>query len=367
MRIVGIGRSGEDVVERRGGDGARELLEVDPAVAVGVGLLDHPRELLDGERVAELGHGVRELGRGDEAVAVAVEDGEQLPELVLGVWGSVDEEVGGHERDELGELDEAVGVGVGAGDERVELVGAGLEAQGPEQGAELQLREAAVGVAVEGAEDLPQLLQLVVVQPRLLLLLRRRLADGGGHGAAAPPGGRRGLWRRGGRWLLRGGVDGVVSGSGGGGGRGGVAHVEIGRRGGRRGGRRIGWSGRRRRILEGRWRPGMSDQVVERHVVLVYERARPGYTADKAQLALLAVARHGTTRRNSGRGCRLERAGQSSGSCYASALFSYVQFYFDFIEEKIKKSHFASLLCVVLHLMPRVRWSNCMQPSLHII
>ena len=35
---------------------------------------------------------------------------------------------------------------------------------------------------------------------------------------------------------------GVVSGSGGG--RGGVAHVEIGRRGRRRGGGRIGWSGR---------------------------------------------------------------------------------------------------------------------------
>jgi len=29
-----------------------------------------------------------------------------------------------------------------------------------------------------------------------------------------------------------------------------------------------GAAGRRRRILEGRWRPGMSDQVVERHVVL---------------------------------------------------------------------------------------------------
>lgn len=258
-----MGRSREDVVERGGGDGARELLEVDAPVAVGVSLLDHPRELLDGERVAEPGHGVRELGRGDEPVAVAVEDGEEPAELVLGVGGAVGEEVGCHERDELGELDEAVGVGVGAGDERVELVGAGRESQGPEQGPQLQLRQAAVGVAVEGAEDLPELRQLVVVQPGLLLL-RRRLADGGGHGGAAPPDGLR---RRGGRWLVRGGVDGGVSG-------GGVAHVGIGRRGRRRGGgHELGGAAGEVGSWRG-WRPGMADQEWRGTYYSQYERAR---------------------------------------------------------------------------------------------
>jgi hypothetical protein len=184
LRPRSVGRSGEDVVKCGGGDGARELLEIDAAVAVDVCLLDHSRELLDGERVAEPGHGVRQLGRGDEPVAVAVEDGEELAELVLGVRGPVLEEVGGHERHKLGELDEVVGVGVGTGDERVELVGAGRQAQGPEQGAQLRLRQAAVGVAVEGPEDLLQLRQLVVVQPRLMLL--RCLGDCLGHGAAAP-------------------------------------------------------------------------------------------------------------------------------------------------------------------------------------
>jgi hypothetical protein len=254
LRPRSVGRSGEDVVKCGGGDGARELLEIDAAIAVGVCLLDHSRELLDGERVAELGHGVRQLGRGDEPVAVAVEDGEELAELVLGVRGPVLEEVGGHERHKLGELDEAVGVGVGTGDERVELVGAGRQAQGPEQGAQLQLRQAAVGVAVEGPEYLPQLRQLVVVQPRLLLL--RCLGDCLGHGAPAPSDACH-VRRRGSRRLVRGGIDNVVPGSGGGG-RGRVAHVQIRRRGGRR----IGWSGRRRRILEGNWRPGKSARPV---------------------------------------------------------------------------------------------------------
>uniref|UniRef100_A0A0A8XUJ0 Uncharacterized protein n=1 Tax=Arundo donax TaxID=35708 RepID=A0A0A8XUJ0_ARUDO len=229
--------SGEDVVECCGGDGARELLEVDASVTVGVGLLDHAGELLDGEGVAELGHGVCELGGGDESVAVAVEDAEEPAELVLGVGGAIGEEVGGDERDELGELDEAVGVGVGALDERVELVGAGLEPQRAEEGPQLQLRQAPVGVAVEGPEDLAELRQLVIVQPRLLLL---RVADGGGHCAAGTAGGLR---RRGGRWLI---VRGDVAGGGGG-----VAHVGIGRRGGRGGGEDLGGAaGRRRRMMD---------------------------------------------------------------------------------------------------------------------
>jgi len=212
--------------------------------------------------VAEPGHGVRELGGGDEPIPVAVEDGEELTELVLGVRGPVGEEVGGDERDEFGELYEAVGVGVGAGDERVELVGAGRQAQGPEQGAQLQLRQAAVGVAVEGPEDLPQLRQLVVVQPWLLLLLRR-LADGGGHGhgaAAAPSDAcHRRLQRRGGgrRLLVRGR-------SVGGGGRGRVAHVQIsGARGGRRGGRSTNWVERPEKtdLPSPPWKVGMPTHI----------------------------------------------------------------------------------------------------------
>lgn len=122
-------------------------------------------------------------------------DLEEPAELVLGVGGAVVEELGSDEGDELGELDEAVGAGVRAVDDGVELVGAGLEAEGAEEGAQLQLRQAAVLVAVEGPEDLPQLRQLVrvVLRPRLRLrLLLLLIGCGGGVRVVSGGGGRRG-------------------------------------------------------------------------------------------------------------------------------------------------------------------------------
>ncbi|CAL9133068.1 unnamed protein product [Musa acuminata var. zebrina] len=161
--------SGPGIVEGGGGDGLGELLEVDAAVAVGVGLLDHAGELAGGEGVAELGHGVGELRGGDVPVAVAVEHLEQPAELLLGVGGFGSDELRGDEGHELGELDEAVGVGVGPVDQGFQLVVAGLEADGAEEGAQLQLGEAAVLVAVEGAEDFAKLPQLLVVQLHRIL------------------------------------------------------------------------------------------------------------------------------------------------------------------------------------------------------
>ncbi|CAD5194403.1 unnamed protein product [Musa acuminata subsp. malaccensis] len=161
--------SGPGIVEGCGGDGLGELLEADAPVAVGVGLLDHAGKLGGGEGVAELGHGVDELCGGDVPVAVAVEHLEQPEELLLGVGGLGRHELRGDEDHELGELDEAVSVGVGPLDEGIQLVGARLEAQGAEEGAQLELGEAAVVVSVEGAEDLPELCQLLVVQPHRIL------------------------------------------------------------------------------------------------------------------------------------------------------------------------------------------------------
>ncbi|CAL9081224.1 unnamed protein product [Musa textilis] len=133
--------SGPGIVEGCGDDGLGELLEADAPVAVGVGLLDHAGELGGGEGVAELGHGVDELGGGDVPVAVAVEHLEQPEELLLGVGGLGRQELRGDEDHELGELDEAVGVGVGPLDEGIQLVGARLEAQGAEEGTQLELGE----------------------------------------------------------------------------------------------------------------------------------------------------------------------------------------------------------------------------------
>lgn len=149
----------------------RELLKADAAIAVGVSLPDHAGELVGGESVAEAGHGVGQLGGGDEAVAVSVEHPEELPQLLLRVRGLGREELGGHQGHELRELDEAVVVGVGLVDEGLQLVGARLQPQRPQKGAQLQLRQASVVVPIERTEYLPQLRYLLVVQVHCFLLL----------------------------------------------------------------------------------------------------------------------------------------------------------------------------------------------------
>lgn len=73
--------------------------------------------------------------------------------------GSVGEDYG----DELVELDGSVAVGIHSGEEGVDLVAGELEAEGSEEGGELEQREAAVGVHVEAGEDLLQLVQLIRV------------------------------------------------------------------------------------------------------------------------------------------------------------------------------------------------------------
>jgi len=86
---------------------------------------------------------------------------------------------------QLVELHGAVAVGVHGGDERVDLVpSGGAEAQGAEQRRQLQLGEAPVAVEVEAEEELPELAQLLVAEPRAPAGRRRR----GGVPALAGPG-----------------------------------------------------------------------------------------------------------------------------------------------------------------------------------
>ncbi|CAL9149835.1 unnamed protein product [Musa hybrid cultivar] len=146
-----------------GHDGG-ELFEADDTVAVGIGLLHHVGELDEGQRLAHARHGPRQLRRRYEPVAVPVEAAEDLQELLL-----VDHGLLGHDgrerRRELVELHGAVAVGVHACEHRVDLVAVGLEAEGAEEGSELQLGQAAVPVHVEAIEYVAQLLQLLALQP----------------------------------------------------------------------------------------------------------------------------------------------------------------------------------------------------------
>merc|ERR1719445_840429 len=60
-----------------------ELLVIDLAIPVDVCLADHLIDLLICELLPEIGHHVPELGRTDEAVAVAIEDLERFDQLLL--------------------------------------------------------------------------------------------------------------------------------------------------------------------------------------------------------------------------------------------------------------------------------------------
>lgn len=142
-----------------GHDGG-ELLEADDAVTVGVCLPHHLRQLAVRQGMAHLGHRPGQLSRRDVAVAVAVKQPEHLRQLLL-----VDKDLLGHVgqqgTDQLVKLDRAVAIGVHVGEHGVDLVAGRLEAKGAEEGGELELREAAIGVHVEAREDVPKLLQLL--------------------------------------------------------------------------------------------------------------------------------------------------------------------------------------------------------------
>lgn len=157
-------QSSPGVVEGGGGDGLRELLEVNPTITVSVSLLDHAGELLGGEGVAEASHGMSELCGGDESIAIAIKHTEKLAELVLGVGRLGREEIRGDEGYELGELHEAIGVGVRLLDQRLQLIRAGLQPKRSEKRSELQLRQTSIIVPIERSENLSQLSELLVIQ-----------------------------------------------------------------------------------------------------------------------------------------------------------------------------------------------------------
>merc|ERR1719478_1408185 len=136
-----------------------ELLVVDLAVTVNVGLADHLVDLLVGELLAEVGHDVAELSRRDEAVAVLVEDAEGLLELLLRV-GVL--HLAGHEGAELGEVNGAVAVGIDLVDHVLQLSLGRVLAERAHDGAELLGGDGAITVLVEEGEGLLELSDLLL-------------------------------------------------------------------------------------------------------------------------------------------------------------------------------------------------------------
>merc|ERR1740123_284322 len=86
-----------------------ELLVIDLAIPVYVCLADHLIDLLICELLPKIGHHMAELGRTDEAIAVAIEDLERFDQLLLCVCIL---HLPCHQRQELWKIDRAVPVGV---------------------------------------------------------------------------------------------------------------------------------------------------------------------------------------------------------------------------------------------------------------
>merc|ERR1719217_1112082 len=138
-----------------------ELLVVDLAVTVNVGLADHLVDLLVGQLLAEVGHDVAQLSRRDEAVAVLVEDAERLLQLLLRVRVL---HLARHEGAELREVNGAVAVGIDLVDHVLQLSLRRVLAERAHHGAQLLGGDGAVAVLVEQRERLLELGDLLLSQ-----------------------------------------------------------------------------------------------------------------------------------------------------------------------------------------------------------
>ncbi|KAL8142696.1 hypothetical protein V2J09_015728 [Rumex salicifolius] len=83
------------------GDRLTELFKIDTSISVGVSLFDHPGELIGGEGVAKLGHGMRQLSSGDAAISIPIKHVEKHLKLLLSVRGLGRDEIRRYQSDEL--------------------------------------------------------------------------------------------------------------------------------------------------------------------------------------------------------------------------------------------------------------------------
>ena len=145
---------------------AVELVKVDLAITVTVGLVDHVLELLIIDVLTELLSHAGEVAEGDLVGVVVIEELEHLLDVLTGVLLA---HLAGHHLKELGELDGAVAIVVDVGDHLLELLVLDLEAKGTHGGLELTHVNGARLVIVEQVESLTDLVELLLGESSLLL------------------------------------------------------------------------------------------------------------------------------------------------------------------------------------------------------
>merc|ERR1719182_387101 len=113
---------------------AVELVDVDLTIAITVSLVDHVLELLLVDVLTELLGDTAQVAEGDLAGVVVIEQLEHLLDVLAGVLLT---HLAGHHLEELAELDGAVAVVVNVGDHLLELLLLDLEPEGAHGGLEL--------------------------------------------------------------------------------------------------------------------------------------------------------------------------------------------------------------------------------------
>merc|ERR1711988_694711 len=144
-----------------------ELVDVDLAIAITVGLVDHVLELLVVDVLTELLCNTGEVAEGDLVGVVVVEKLEDLLDVLASVLLA---HLAGHHLQEFAELDGVVAVVVDVGDHLFELLVLDLEAKGTHGGLELTDVDLAGGIRVEEGERLADLVELLVGVLTWLLL-----------------------------------------------------------------------------------------------------------------------------------------------------------------------------------------------------
>merc|ERR1719247_2858317 len=140
---------------------AVELVKVDLAIAITVGLVDHVLELLIINVLTELLSHAGEVAEGNLVGVVVIEELEHLLDVLAGVLLA---HLASHHLEELAELNLARAVGIDVGDHLLDL-----EAEGAHGGLELTDVNGAGSVTVEEPESLADLLHLLVGESSLLL------------------------------------------------------------------------------------------------------------------------------------------------------------------------------------------------------
>merc|ERR1712059_118947 len=146
---------------------AVELVDVDLAIAITVGLVDHVLELLIVDVLTEPLSNTGEVAEGDLVGVVIVEQLEHLLDVLAGVLLA---HLASHHLEELAELDGAVAVAVDVGDHLLELLVLDLEAEGTHGGLELTDVDHAGGISIEEGERLADLVELLLGELTWLLL-----------------------------------------------------------------------------------------------------------------------------------------------------------------------------------------------------